>query len=1457
MNGLPPPPEGFRPDPTETLKAWGVTITNGFRTPADTKRLQSQGYTAAPGGVHEDADGLDIVPGKSGLSLKQLQAKAQRELAASWPGATAEIHNGTHVHMKFPGWGQAPGMPAPPKGFAPVDEMDETEQRIATLDMGLARGDMTPEQHRQFVAEVKSGRSLADRPADLVDAGGVVLFRDEQPETPATKLSKEDEAAFLEFVRRGDIGDARRFRESKGVFGTDNLESEVLPALQKGARLPNAVNYNLPDAIQSDGAAGAFARGVGDPFNVLDEMGAVVDTVGLTPGRENIWNTDRGFLNALYSNIDLNRAVLKADDEQHWKARLGGQLLTSVALPIGLAARTPAQLARVGATEGAAAGFGAGEGNPLQRAPNALLGAGVGAGGGFAIGKGIEFGAPAAKRLFAAVRPSAREAAFEAAPLVNDATQSAGPTPAAKTQPQGGVVSASDDVQAMASDIDVPTLTGPRERDYIDVDNLPPPPAGFTPEGPPLTALRQFRPENVRPIPGNRLTGPDELQSSLQPVEVPRPGRVPKKPAGFVDALKSMVRNQSAEKGLPVRIDAEDAIDKGVPAELIYVNPNEADKAKLRLRMPSVFGTRYGKMSDTRQVLRSLDMDDVDPAAWGFDAKVGGRLDPEEIGDLIRRDLEGDPTALERGAEFDEWMDYQRRLDEQAEFEGRFPDGPPLERVGRPVTEEDLAAMVPPDSAYEDAPRLVAKVGNLNLERVDDPEQVSRLIQHITANVPELAKARGGRLSNDELKLAARDLGVKPKDILAWNKGKGLPTPAELFAWRVIIHQGRQKVAALAKRTKGASDADLAKFHNTVMKQVALERQLAGAAAESGRLLQQFNAIAAAGDMTDQAIKAYLRGAGGRETVEEMGEAIIDLVKDPKGTGKFLKSAARVRNRDMVNELWVNALLSGVGTHLVNFGGNGLVALLTLPEEALTAGIGRVLRSEDRVHLRDVGARAVGMVQGAREGLRLARVAFRTGEPSDGVSKVEARNYQSIPGKVGHILRTPTRALTAADEFWGAMHYQGAVAAGAMRRALNEGGGREKVMARFEALRAAPDGDLIKFGRSEALYRTFRKPLGKSGRSVQQFSNETPGAKLVIPFVRTPINIIKYAGERSPLSPIAKPFWNDIQAGGRTRDEAIGRLMMGAGLSMWALDAALNGRISGGGPTDPKEKAALRNSGWQHYSIKIGDTWVSYQRFEPLSLIMGATADFAELGTWATGKEADEVALGISMAVAKNITSKTWVSGLSDFFEVLSDPERYGKTWVQRMAGTAAAPPIIGNAARASDPDVRHVNSVLDAIKNRVPVLSRDLEARRDVWGEPIKRGSGAGQGPVAGTLNYINPVYYSRESRDPLRREVARLRAPLSMPQRFLRIGKENRKLTPEQYGAYVELSGKPAKQYLDEFIKTREWRAMGDDERREHLKETLTEFRDIARGELKRRYPELDEEVPPPPPPGFVPVQ
>lgn len=1614
----PPPPPARPADPYKLLKDEGFTFTNGYRTDADTARIRTQGYKPATNSLHKAGDGVDV--NHPNLTPAQ-QTRRLRQLLGGWKGAFID-DEGHHRHVQLPGWGEAPGTPGTknsglpplPPGFelqqrgaltggnfvdAPI--ADERTARIATIK----QNGFAPQEEARLIGNVEREYS-ASNPAPVVASPTRLVRGDQVPEGAMRAFTDEQKTKIVQFSRSAKSGtelDAFARSLSGGKLGIGNAD-EVIKARNRGSGVNSSVaDPVLPVVVNTDGAVGSFSRGLADPFMVLDEVGAVVDTLGLTGSRENVWNSDRSAKDILFDNIDLNRGVLKADERDHPYARIVGQLTSGVALPYGAGFRTPMQLAKLGAAEGALAGFGGAEGNPLQRLPGAVQGAAMGAAGGAVLGKTIEVGAPLARKVVDGFKSKPRGsgrslpnlpdgfeladgphgaihrelAADYPAALERLRTDRSGAVPGAIRHPDigdidlvwgngnyglskivakhpevvddlpaiverlpvkqlpsetgnqqfvleddvhravvapdfngveqrwlvtaferkgapGGLTNhrsplppdgmvygrgATDDVassgltgnaapgRAMAAEFDDGSATVSAR--MVDAEGLPPIPEGFVldtplgrarPMGERLSAddiaaaARGVNPEDVTPIPANSVESPDEVPGSLVPIEGPGSlGRAPKRPVGFSDYLRRELAGESRDKGLPVRIDAEDAIDKGVPAELIYRDPGVADKSKLQLRNPGLFGTRYGRMSAAQQDLRSLDMDSIDPAQWGFDSRVGQRLDPEDVADLLRRDLEGDASALERGSGYDDWSAYQDRAAEKAEFEGRYGDDPPVEQRGEPATFDDLNSINLPASAYEDGPRVTGTIGNINLNRLENPGDVSRLIGQVRAQVGGFDEASRGVVTNAETRALADELGLTPEQLLKRRRGQAL-NAEELYATRVLVQKSREVVARLAKASQGGTDEQLAQFRNAWMRHVALEEHATAATAEVGRAMQSFKMLARSGDARGEAVKAYLRGGGGRETVEEAAAKLVDMMDNPGAASRFMRDGAKARTRDMLNEFWINSLLSGPKTHIVNAASNTLTALYTLPEHALTAAIGKVLGTPDRALLVEVSQRAVGMIEGAREGLKLAKHAFLTGEPSDAITKVETANYHAIPGRAGEIIRLPTRALTSADEFFKAVNRRGALNAMAYRRAQAGGGTAAERMQRFQDLVAEPDKMLRDYADNQARYLTFQSPLGEAGRGLTQFINRVPGLKLIVPFIRTPINLLKFAGERSVFAPGLKEFRDAWKAGGNERNQAVARMTMGTGLSALAVSYALDGKLSGGGPTDPRERAALVNSGWQPYSMKLGDRWVSYQRFDPVSMLIGAAADFAEVGTNATAKEGEDIALGLGIAVAKNVTSKTWLSGLSDFFEVLTDPERYGESWAKRMGGSLAVPALGAHMASATDPNMREVNSVLDAIKNRVPGLSHDLLARRNVWGDEIARGNGAGGSALSSAYSFVSPVSSSLVKASPLLREVARLRAPLSMPQRRVRVGGVDRPLTPEQYAMYVQLAGKPAKAHLEEYVGTPEWKALSDDERRDYLADTLKETRADAREQLIGMFPELSAAADlPPMPPGY----
>lgn len=223
--------------------------------------------------------------------------------------------------------------------------------------------------------------------------------------TPMAGMRPEVEQAFLGMVNdpKVPVEQVVRFSKENG-FITDLADVKRAREQIEKTGLAATVgyqNYVRPLTDQGDGALGAFVRGGGSGIlaSGLDEAGAVVDTLGGTEGRENVWNSDRRLADIWSNNQQQNTSILGFDEYEHPYATTAGEIAGGLAVPFGAEAKTAAELARVGAIYGGATGFLGTEGSASERALGAAVGAPAGAVLGVAGGKLLEYAAPRVGRL--------------------------------------------------------------------------------------------------------------------------------------------------------------------------------------------------------------------------------------------------------------------------------------------------------------------------------------------------------------------------------------------------------------------------------------------------------------------------------------------------------------------------------------------------------------------------------------------------------------------------------------------------------------------------------------------------------------------------------------------------------------------------------------------------------------------------------------------------------------------------------------------------------------------------------------------------------------------------------------------------------------------------------------------------------------------------------------------------
>jgi len=614
-----------------------------------------------------------------------------------------------------------------------------------------------------------------------------------------------------------------------------------------------------------------------------------------------------------------------------------------------------------------------------------------------------------------------------------------------------------------------------------------------------------------------------------------------------------------------------------------------------------------------------------------------------------------------------------------------------------------------------------------------------------------------------------------------------------------------------------ASDLDDQAFTEQRLNFATIQAQFVGVSGEAGRAL---NILRLA---KDQASRAELirQTIGSSSDIRNQAQLIDAL---PLGSqASVVRETLAPTKMDKFMEIWINGLLSGPQTHVANTVSNAIVSALEDVERFVGATFGK-LHGGDKVTFGEALNRVYGNIDGTVAGLAAMAKALRSEDAIDLFGKVEGGAYKkAIPGAIGKIVRGPGRFLNAEDMFYKALTVSKEYRALAMREAQLTGRS-------FQDLLTNPDDTLMEKAWSVARTATFTNELGDIGQAVQRVLSKHPYMRLIAPFIKTPSNIVKFVLKRTPAGLLFHDVQSDIKAGGAARDMALARIATGTSIGAAIFSLTLAGMFTGKGPDDPNQKRLLYQTGWQPYSVKIGDTYVSYSRLEPFGMLVGMAADMAEMAQVMEEKEAGELMAMFVGSFAKNMTSKTYLRGLSEMMEAMSDPDRYGKQWIMNYAGTAV-PTGIAQLARSRDPYLRRADNIMDKIKERIPGLRETLPEKVDLFGKPIK---------VEGSIgpDLLSVLYMSTQKDDPVSQEMLRLGIFKSGVSKKL-AGVD---LTQEEYAEYQRIAGRLARDHLQRMVGSTGWKSLSDKDKEDMIRKIFDMQRKEARKQILAKFPDIE---------------
>jgi len=729
------------------------------------------------------------------------------------------------------------------------------------------------------------------------------------------------------------------------------------------------------------------------------------------------------------------------------------------------------------------------------------------------------------------------------------------------------------------------------------------------------------------------------------------------------------------------------------------------------------------------------------------------------------------------------------------------------------------------------------KAANIRLEKY--PEEVRPVIQEwADTHGAEVKEATRGIVSDAQVRAEAERLTTEVGGDLSKLRKKWKPATAwnaeELVAIRSVLRAKTQEVLSAQKLVKeNNSSQNLLKLELALKEQAAVQEMVHGLTAEAGRALRSFRQEAfdalKANDVSR--MEELLRKIrGNREDTEKIAAMLGRLdPTDPVAVNKFIQELYKPHVMDYLIELFYNSILSGPKTHIVNSLSNTANAIFSPIERAVSALVDLPLSFiEQRPRARflnEVPADIFGAIRGIPEGFRQFAWVIKNGISFDQATKWEFRQ-KAFRGKLGAAISMPSRFLEGADVLMKAINQRAALNAEAHRIASTEKLKGQEFEDRVAELLSSPTTDMLSEANRIAEYRLFRQVPGKFGQTLMNLRDAVSvfgirPLRFVIPFIRTPLNLVKFGLERTPLGFVNPKLWQNVAQSNPEAADQIARATIGAvGLATisWYFAA---GMITGAPPRDRAERDRFYREGKQPYAIRVNGFWVSYQRLEPFNQLLGMVAIISD-AIQNNDKGVGEKILDAVNTFGQNFISQTYMSSVSDLLDMLGEPERYAGKWLNRFASSMFVPmsSATRTAAQMFDQVVRDPDNAWETIEASIPGLSTKVKSKLSVLGEDIVRKS-----PPWFPIN-VTPV-----EETVLSQELERLKFDIG----FVGASISGIKLTDAEQREYQISSGKLIKDDLEKLMLAPEYWQATDAEKDKMLRKVVDAARDWSRAKMR----------------------
>ena len=368
----------------------------------------------------------------------------------------------------------------------------------------------------------------------------------------------------------------------------------------------------------------------------------------------------------------------------------------------------------------------------------------------------------------------------------------------------------------------------------------------------------------------------------------------------------------------------------------------------------------------------------------------------------------------------------------------------------------------------------------------------------------------------------------------------------------------------------------------------------------------------------------------------------------------------------------------------------------------------------------------------------------------------------------------------------------------------------------------------------EALKATYQDRNMVSDKVVQIARALGPAGEAVLPFKRTPANILVRGMEYSPAGFFKAITYDLIQVkrGRMTGAEAIDHIASGlTGSGLMALGAYLfaQGIVTSGGGDDEGQDALNDLTGVQNYALNLpggGNVTLDWLAPEALPFFMGVELmDSAGQG----GSTAESISTALK-SISDPMLELSMLQSLNDVIDSVSFSEnKLGALASSALVSyfTQAIPTLGGQIERSAE-DVRmttytdknlrlptDLQYAIGRASARLPGPDYQQMPYIDAWG----REDSSGPLWLRMANNFLNPAYTSNKQVTPVDEEIQRIYDQTgdksvvpSRPERYITVDGERIDLSKEKYEQYATKRGQMQFEMLGNIIDNPTYRSMSD---------------------------------------------